>query len=253
MISPDFTVAPFPGNFQRMIHPCLLMFVACLSTLSALAEQNEPQPLFNGKDLTDWEGAPGWWSVVDGVLTTESTPEKPCQKSNYLVWTGGRPADFQLDCEFRLSAQANSGIQIRSETRPDFDTWGYQADMTGDGKLIGFLYHHKTGLVAGRGEIVTITPDGEREVERFADETELLAHFKKGDWNHYRIICRGPEISLFINGELMCRVTDHNPATAARNGIIALQMHQGPPMKAEFRNILLTDLKPPAAKENPPP
>lgn len=232
----------------------MLILTACLSTLPAMAEPehggNQPQPLFNGKDLTGWQGEPGWWSVVDGVLTTESTPEKPCRRSNYLVWTGGRPADFQLDCEFRLSAGANSGIQIRSQTRPSFDTWGYQADMTGEGKLIGFLYHHATGLVAGRGEIVTITPDGERKVEVFADAAKLLAHFKKGDWNHYRIICRGPEIALFLNGELMCRVNDHNPATAARNGIIALQMHAGPPMKAEFRNILLTDLKPSKTKVN---
>jgi len=225
----------------------MLPIIACLCALPAMAETvpeaNPPRAIFNGMDLAGWEGAPGWWAVVDGVLTTESTPEKPCTKSNYLVWTAGRPADFQLDCEFRLSAEANSGIQIRSQTRPEFDTWGYQADMTGEGELIGFIYHHAIGLVAGRGEIVTITPEGEREVEVFADAEELLAHFKKGDWNHYRIICRGPEISLFLNGELMCRVTDHNPATAARDGIIALQMHAGPPMKAEFKNILLTELQ----------
>ncbi|MFZ9935903.1 MAG: 3-keto-disaccharide hydrolase [Luteolibacter sp.] len=225
--------------------------MACLSVLPAMAES--PQSIFNGKDLAGWQGSPGWWSAVEDVLATESTPEKPCGKSSYLVWTGGRPADFQLDCEFRLSADANSGIQLRSETRPQFDTWGYQADMTGDGKLIGFIYHHAIGLVAGRGESVTLTPGGKRQVQVFADAKELLAQFKKGDWNHYRIICRGPEISLFLNGQLMCRVTDHNPATAAKDGIIALQMHQGPPMKAEFRNILLTDLKPSHAPKTPKP
>ena len=233
---------------RRRLHCGILILIACLAALTAFGESqnddHQPQSLFNGKDLTGWEGPPEWWSVVDGVLTSESTPEKPCKKSNYLVWTGDRPGDFQLDCEFRISADANSGIQIRSETRPDFDTWGYQADMTGDGALVGFLYHHAIGLVAGRGEIVTITSEGEREVERFADAEELLGHYKEDDWNHYRIICLGPEISLFINGELMCRVADHNPATAAKNGIIALQMHAGPPMKAEFRNILLTNLKP---------
>ena len=250
-IAPGPGISPAPsmlGMTLRRLHRAALIWIACLAALPAIGEPKnddpQPQSLFNGKDLTGWEGPAEWWSVVDGVVTTESTPEKPCEKSNYLVWTGGSPGDFQLDCEFRISADANSGIQIRSETRPDFDTWGYQADMTGDGALVGFLYHHATGLVAGRGEIVTITADGEREVERFADADELLAHYKKDDWNHYRIICLGPEISLFINGELMCRVTDHNPATAAENGIIALQMHAGPPMKAEFRNILLTDLTP---------
>lgn len=234
---------------SRILRHGMRISMACLSVLPSMAES--PQAIFNGKDLAGWQGAPGWWSVVDGVLATESTPEKPCPKSNYLVWTGGRPADFQLDCEFRLSADANSGIQLRSETRPEFDTWGYQADMTGDGKLIGFIYHHASGLVAGRGEIVTITPEGKRQVEVFADAEKLLCHFKKGGWNHYRIICRGPEISLFLNGQLMCRVTDHHPATAAKGGILALQMHQGPPMRAEFRNILLTELKAAGAKDNP--
>jgi hypothetical protein len=224
----------------KILQHGMRMGIGCLSILPSMAES--PQSIFNGKDLAGWQGSPGWWSAVDGALTTESTPEKPCRKSNYLVWTGGRPADFQLDCEFRLSADANSGIQLRSETRPEFDTWGYQADMTGDGKLVGFIYHHAIGLVAGRGEIVAITPEGMRQVEVFADAEKLLAHFKKGEWNRYRIVCRGPEISLFLNDKLMCRVTDHNPATAAKKGIIALQMHQGPPMKAEFRNILLTDL-----------
>jgi len=242
------TVPSMIDTTHRRLHRGLWILIACLVALPATGEPQketpQPQSLFNGKDLTGWEGAPEWWSVVDGVLTTESTHEKPCVNSNYLIWTGGCPGDFQLDCEFRISADANSGIQIRSETRPDFDTWGYQADMTGDGELVGFLYHHAIGLVAGRGEIVTITPDGEREVEPFGSADELLKHYRKDDWNHYRIICRGPEISLFINGELMCRVTDHHPATTATSGIIALQMHAGPPMKAEFKNILLTDLTP---------
>lgn len=199
--------------------------------------------LFNGKDLTGWEGAPGWWRVEDGALTAESTVAKPCLKPNYLVWTGGQPADFELTCEFKLSAAANSGVQIRSETRPDFDTYGYQADMTGDGSLIGFVYHHQRGLVAERGEQVTITADGKREAKPLADAAELLKNFKKDAWNHYRIVCRGPEITLALNGVIMCRITDHDASTAAKGGIIALQMHPGPPMKVQFRKLSLKELK----------
>ena len=238
---------------RRLCHAAGILAICSSALADPEPSGNPPLPVFNGKDLAGWNGAPDWWAVADGILTTESTPQKPCKKSNYLVWNGGQPADFQLDCEFRLSAHANSGIQLRSQTRPDFDTWGYQADMTGDGKLIGFIYHHAIGLVAGRGEVVTITPEGKRQVEVFADAGDLLKHFRQGDWNHYRIICRGPEISLLLNGELMCRVTDHNPATTAKAGIIALQMHAGPPMKADFRNVLLTDLKPSTSPENPTP
>ena len=199
--------------------------------------------LFNGKDLAGWEGAPGWWTVEDGALTAQSTAEKPCKECNYLVWKGGQPADFELNCDFKLSAAANSGVQIRSETRPNWDTYGYQADMTGDGSLVGYVYHHKRGLIAARGEKVVIAADGNKEVGKIGDPAELLKNFKKEDWNHYKIVCRGPAISLEVNGVLMCQITDNDASTAAKSGIIALQMHPGPPMKVQFKNIVLKELK----------
>lgn len=197
--------------------------------------------LFNGKDLSGWEGAPGWWTVEDGALTSESTPERPCKACTYLFWKGGTPGDFDLVAEFRLSAEANSGIQIRSERRPNWDAFGYQADMTGDGKLVGFVYHHKRGLIAGRGQSVTIGADGKKSEQVIADAGELLKVFRKGEWNTYRIVCRGPEIALYVNGTLMCRFTDRDAASAAASGFIALQMHPGPPMKVQFRNLRLKE------------
>ncbi len=199
--------------------------------------------LFNGKDLSGWEGKPGWWKVEDGALTAESTPEKPCKGCNYLIWRGGQPADFELLADFKLSGSANSGIQIRSEERPDWDTYGYQADMTGDGKLIGFVYHHARGLIAGRGEKADFAADGKKTVSSLGDPADLLKHFKPGDWNTYRVLCRGSEISLFVNGVLLCQISDHHATQAAARGIIALQMHPGPPMKVQFKNIMLKELK----------
>lgn len=212
-------------------------------TLCGGAAMAQDQVLFNGTDLTGWDGAPGWWRVEDGALTSESTAEKPCKKCNYLIWKGGQPADFELSADFKLSASANSGIQIRSETRPNWDTCGYQADMTGDGKLVGFVYHHKRGLIAGRGEKVVIAADGKKDVQKLGDPAELLKHFKKDDWNTYRMVCRGPEITLFVNGTLMCQFTDNDATKSAASGIIALQMHPGPPMKVQFKNIVLKELK----------
>lgn len=202
------------------------------------------QVLFNGKDLSGWEGDFNWWKVEDGLLTAESTPDKPCEKSNYLTWTGGQPADFQFDCDFKLSTEGNSGIQIRSEPRPGFDTWGYQADMTGNGDLIGYVYHHKHKLVAQRGEKVTLSADGERTATRFADEEALLGHFRKEDWNHYQIVCEGRRITLSLNGVVMCEITDLSETALTREGIIALQMHRGPAMKVQFKNITLRYITP---------
>ena len=219
-----------------------LLATLALAAAAAVAE-GEEQRLFNGKDLTGWDGAPGWWYVEDGALTSQSTPEKPCKQCNYLVWKGGQPADFELSADFRLSASANSGIQIRSKALPNWDTCGYQADMTGDGGLVGFIYHHTRGMIAGRGQKVTIAADGKKETESIGDPAELAKQFKKGDWNTYRVVCRGPEITLYLNGTRMCQVTDNDASKAASSGIIALQMHPGPPMKVQFKNIVLKPLK----------
>lgn len=198
--------------------------------------------IFNGRDLTGWDGAPGWWYVEDGALTSESTTDKPCKAANYLIWTGGQPENFELKTEFKLSAEANSGVQIRSQALPKWDTSGYQADMTGDGNLVGFVYEHKRGLIAGRGEKVTIAADGKKEVSSIGKPEELIKHFKKNAWNTYHIICRGPEITLYVNDVLMCQFTDHDARHAAAKGVIGLQMHPGPPMKVQFRNMTLKTL-----------
>jgi len=198
--------------------------------------------IFNGKDLTGWDAKPGWWRVENGALTAESTVEKPCKKCNYLFWRDGQPADFELLADFKLSAKGNSGIQIRSEPRPDWDTYGYQADMTGDGELIGFVYHHKYALIAGRGTKAVFTADNASTVDKTSDPAALLKHYKQGDWNTYGVVCDGPDITLYINGVLMCQITDHRVTESARPGIIALQMHPGPPMKVQFKNIRIKAL-----------
>jgi hypothetical protein len=219
-----------------------LNLVALLATIFVTSVWAQETNLFNGKDLTGWDSAPGWWSVEDGALTSESKPDKPCKECNYLIWRGGQPADFELRADFRLSQDANSGIQIRSEALPNWDTSGYQADMTGDASLVGFVYHHKRGLIAGRGEKVIVAADGKREIQQLGDPAELAKLYKKEAWNTYRIVCRGPEITLFISGTLMCQITDHHATQAAAKGIIALQMHPGPPMKVQFKNIVLKPL-----------
>ena len=199
--------------------------------------------IFNGIDLSGWEGKDGWWTVEEGALSSESTPAKPCTDCNYLMWRGGKPADFELRASFRLSEAANSGIQIRTEERPNWDTFGYQADMTGDGALVGFVYHHSRGLIAGRGEDATFAADGAKTVTAIGDPATLLKRFRQGDWNSYRVVCRGPEISLFVNGILMCHINDRHATEAAKSGVIALQMHPGPPMKVQFKDVRMREFR----------
>jgi hypothetical protein len=214
----------------------LLALGACWAATSA----TEPEPgfvaLFNGRDLTGWDGRPGWWRVENGAITSESTPEKPCERAHYLFWTGGTPGDFELRLQYRLTG-GNSGIQFRTQRLPDFDTSGYQADCEAAGQWTGCLFEHARGGVAMRGEDVAIDESGRRTVKPLGDPAALLAAVRPDAWNDYQVTARGDTITLAINGQTMCRVRDQEAGKAARRGVIALQMHPGPPMKVQFRNI----------------
>jgi hypothetical protein len=200
--------------------------------------------MFNGKDLAGWEGKPGWWRVEEGCLTSESTPAKPCDKAHYLMWRGGKPGDFEMRCEYRLIG-GNSGIQFRSRELPDWDTSGYQADMEAGDQWTGCLFEHQRGGVSMRGQKVVIDQAGKKQITPIGDPQELLQRVKKNDWNTYRISARGNEITLEINGVVMCQAIDNQVGSAARDGIIALQMHPGPPMKVQFRNLRIQIFDPP--------
>jgi putative heme-binding domain-containing protein len=208
--------------------------------------------IFNGHDLSGWDGKPGWWHVEDGAITGESTPQKKLLKHNYLIWRGGKPADFELRCRFRLQG-GNSGIQFRSRELPDWDTRGYQADMDAADVYIGGIYEHQRGLIASRGQKVAIAPDGARTVSSLGDPAELRKIIKDGDWNDYRVVARGNKLKLFINGVLTAQATDRQTNHAASSGILGFQLHPGPPMKVQFKDIRLKTFtnSPQTARVNP--
>jgi len=243
-----------PGTKIAATATTALAALAALACLAAATAADKPADkpagkpdangfvsIFNGKDLTGWDAKPGWWYVEDGALTSQSTPEKPCKKCNYIIWTGGKPGDFELRVRFKLVG-GNSGIQFRSQRRPDWDTYGYQADMDGPNKWTGCVYAHGRGKVTGIGEKTVIDVDGKKTITSIGDKAKLVKAIKTGDWNEYRIIAKGPEITLMINGVTMCQAIDNQKGKAARKGIIALQMHPGPPMKVQFKDIRLKKL-----------
>jgi len=226
--------------------PVCLLIVGGLSGTSRGDESEEAfVSIFSGHDLFGWEGEPGWWYVEDGAITAQSTPDKPCKKHTYLIWRGGGPGDFELRLEYRLVG-GNSGIQFRSREVPDWDTNGYQADMDATGEWTGALFEHARGGIALRGERVVVEENGTRHVTKIGDPAQLLHKVRSNDWNDYRIVAKGESIALKINGFLMAHVIDRQRGQAARRGIIALQLHPGPPMKVQFRNlrIRIDDPKP---------
>jgi hypothetical protein len=230
-------------NLYQTLTAAFAAVVCLVPPLTAATDAEGFLLMFNGRDLSGWEGKAGWWHVEDGAITSQSTPEKPCESAHYLMWRGGEPGDFDLRLEYRLVG-GNSGVQFRSRELPNWDTSGYQADMEDGGQWSGCLFEHTRGGVAMRGEQVVIAADGTREVTSLGDAAELLKKVRKQDWNSYRILAVGPELTLEINGVVMARAIDRQEGLAARRGVIALQMHPGPPMKVQFRNLRIKLLEP---------
>jgi len=207
--------------------------------------------LFDGKDLAGWEGNPKLWSVKDGAITGQTTAENPAKGNTFLVWTNGTLADFELRCSFRLvpgDAQGfgNSGIQYRSKVvnPANWVVHGYQADMEAGPTYTGILYEEgKRGIMAERGEKVVWDKDGKKQVVgSVGDAAAIQASIKKGDWNDYVIIAQGNHLQQFVNGKQTIDVVDEEEAKRAMTGALALQLHAGPPMMVQFRNIRLKKL-----------
>ncbi|MBW3600083.1 MAG: NPCBM/NEW2 domain-containing protein, partial [Planctomycetes bacterium] len=145
--------------------------------------------------------------------------------------------------KFRIVG-GNSGIQYRSK---EVDKWviaGYQADFDGDGNWTGTLYEEKgRGILAKRGNKVAISPEGKAEVVgQTTPEAEILASYKKGEWNDYTIIAQGNHLIQKVNGLVTVDVTDNQNEKAAESGLLALQLHAGPPMTVQFKDIRLKRL-----------
>jgi hypothetical protein len=202
--------------------------------------------MFNGKDLTGWDGNPKLWSVRDGAITGQTTVENPAKGNTFLIWTNGTPGDFELRCSFKLTPGdahgfANSGVQYRSRI-VDPSYWvmgGYQADMEAGHDYTGILYEERfRGIMAQRGEKVVWTRDDKKQVVgSVGTAADIEANLNKGDWNDYVIIAKGNHLQQFINGKQTIDVTDECEAKRALSGLIGLQLHAGAPMMAQFKNL----------------
>ena len=216
---------------------------AALAVTRRLSTEQGFKPMFDGKSLKGWKGGGGFWQAKDGILQAQSSLDKVCKQQCHLIWTGGQPGDFEMRCEFKLSPEANSGIQFRTRDQ-EFGDSGYQADMNGGGNYVGYLYHPKQHLVGERGAKVALAADGKKSIERFADAKELGDKvFKKDDWNECALIAKGQTTTLFVNGMKTCELTDDRSDMMPKSGFITLQMHPGPPMKIQFRNLRIKESK----------
>ncbi|MDP6447473.1 MAG: DUF1080 domain-containing protein [Pirellulaceae bacterium] len=214
----------------------LIICAALLFTTSASAADFET--IFDGKSLDGWEGKKDFWSVSEGAITGRTTKENPTKGNTFLIWRKGEVADFELHLKFRI-VNGNSGIQYRSKELDNFVVGGYQADFEAGTRYIGILYEERgRGILAQRTQKVEIGSDGKKNVVgETCDDKEFLAALKKEKWNDYVIVAKGNRLVQKINGFTTVDVTDNQSSRAAKKGILALQLHAGPPMVVQFKDI----------------
>ncbi|MEI8018707.1 MAG: DUF1080 domain-containing protein [Schlesneria sp.] len=205
------------NRIYRLLVLVLLMFVC---STDARSEEPGFRPLFNGKDLTGWEGDLKLWKVADNAIVGDSAGIK----HNQFLVSKEEFSDFELKLEFRLKdGVGNSGVQFRTKQIPNStEVSGYQADIGEN--YWGCLYDESR-----RNKMLAQAPG------------DFEKSLKKGDWNEYTIRAKGDHVVLKVNGVTTVDYKEPD-AEIARKGIVALQVHSGGPLKVEFRNIRIKSL-----------
>lgn len=218
----------------------------CFVTTARAADADGWQTIFDGKTLDGWDGNPDFWRVEDGTITGQTTADKPTKGNTFIIWRKGETADFELKLEYKIIG-GNSGIQYRSFEVPD-NKWvigGYQADFEAGDTYSGINYGERfRGILALRGQKTVVGSDHKpKVVETFGDTKEIQTKIKKEDWNSYHVTAKGFTFTHKINDVTTSICTDEDTEQRRAKGLLALQLHAGPPMKVQFRNIKIKHLK----------
>ena len=238
-----------------------IMLKSCLNKENKKEYHNESDfvTIFNEKDLSGWVGDSTYWSVKDGTLVGEVTPETILERNSFIIYEKAQPSNFELKLEYKISNSGNSGINYRSERMEKFPfaLKGYQCDIDGKNRYTGQNYEEKKRTtLAYMGEKVTIPsmPDSisktnlRKNVKKncwqtrivsdtLGDLKQLKSHIKENDWNSVHLIVKDNRMQHYINGVLMSDVLDLDTENRANKGFLGVQVHVGPPMKVQYKNI----------------
>lgn len=238
-----------------------IMLMSCLNKENKKEYQNESDfiSIFNEKDLSGWVGDSTYWSVKEGTLVGEVTPETILERNSFIIYEKAQPSNFELKLEYKISNSGNSGINYRSERieKFPFALKGYQCDIDGKNRYTGQNYEEKKRTtLAYMGEKVTIPsmPDSisktnlRKNVKKncwqtrivsdtLGDLKQLKSHIKENDWNSVHLIVKDNRMQHYINGVLMSDVLDLDTENRANKGFLGVQVHVGPPMKVQYKNI----------------
>jgi len=219
-----------------------VFFLLASVLLSTTSTAEEWKSLFNGKDLTGWDGDPKLWRVEDGVVKGTCEGPDALAHNTFLIWRDGVVKDFELKVIMRVKGDNNSGIQYRSRELPDIAPWvitGYQCDVHPALEHTGMTYEEKDrGIFGLNGTKVMVDPDG----VLWKLSTHEPVAVDVAQWNEYTIIARGNHLVHQINGKVTSELIDHQEGKRALEGLLAIQLHRGNANEVELKSISLRQL-----------
>lgn len=214
---------------SRRFFFCFTSILSLSLCLGASAGTGRWVSLFNGKNLDGWEQRNGLakYEAKEKCIVGTSAPNSPnsflCTKKNY--------SDFELQFDVKVDKELNSGVQIRSESKPDYQ----------NGRVHGYQVEIAVGGFSGG-----IYDESRRNKFLNADKPspEIQALLKENQWNHYRVVCQGVHIQVWVNNKQVTELTDD----MTRTGFIGLQVHgvgtRTDPLEVRWRNLRIRELAP---------
>ena len=194
-----------------------------------------------GKSLRGWSGDPKYWSVKDGAIT--GVTDGSLKMNRFLTWKNSTIRNFDLRMKVKISPGGNSGIQYRGKSRPDLGldvVTGYQCDVVADTPVYnGMLYEEKgRRILSHTGEKVVIDEKGRPWVVGLLP----FKNFAPGQWHDYRVLVEGNHHRHWIDGYPTADLIDLDENGRALEGVLAMQVHVGPAMTVQFKEIRIKHL-----------
>lgn len=235
-----------PGPGRPRSGGCKSRFPAFLFVLTTFATtvfaQDGFTSLFNGKDLTGWDGDPKLWKVEDGIVIGTCGGPDALANNSFLIWRGGKVTDFELRATIRVVGDNNSGIQYRSRELPKAGPWvitGYQCDIHPAIEHTGMTYEEQgRGIFGLNGRNVLVDPVG--ALWLLSEHEPVKVDVTQ--WNEYTVIARGNHLIHKINGQTTSELIDHQEEGRALEGLLAIQLHGGNPNNVQIKKLSIKQL-----------
>ena len=223
-----------------MRNPVSALLAFLLAGLAPLSAQDGFKSLFDGKSLAGWDGNPELWSVEDGCITGKTKGPDHLTYNQFLIWRGGAPKNFEFHAKIKCSA-SNSGIQYRSKevAGAKWAIAGYQCDIHPAKGNFGSIYEERgRGVLVTNGQSVIIDDKGDKWLA--AEHDAVVADMK--EWHEYAIIAQGNHLIQKVDGKVTIDLVDHDEKKRASEGLIAIQLHRGPAMVVQIKDVMLKEL-----------